>query len=359
MKSVLSVLPFVGFAIAQQGCIQSVVKVTETETYTVTVPAVVETAVGPSTVTIDTTTTITITIVPSQAPYYPLPNGTHHSAHPSTFASVSIIYVSPSPAALVESEAVSVQTSDYVEASAPATIPTSEATAASSTYEAEATALTTEAPVAEEPATSPNDEVTAALTGEATTYSGNIDGGMCSFTGYTIPSGIFGTALSDSNWAGAGSCGACVSVEGPNGNSITAMVVDQCPGCGNNQLDLFPDTYAKLAPTPGIIPVSWSFVPCGITTPIQLKNKEGTSKNWFSMQVRNSNVRVAKLEVSIDGGETWKGTTRQPYNFFENSSGFGMDTVDVKVTSVDGKTVEVKGVSTAPNTVKAAGSNFV
>lgn len=64
----------------------------------------------------------------------------------------------------------------------------------------------------------------AALSGEATFYGGNTKGGMCSFSSYTIPSGIYGTALSDSNWDDSEACGGCVKVTGPNGNSITAMV---------------------------------------------------------------------------------------------------------------------------------------
>ncbi|OAL02519.1 barwin-like endoglucanase [Phaeosphaeriaceae sp. SRC1lsM3a] len=195
--------------------------------------------------------------------------------------------------------------------------------------------------------------------GDATFYGGNTSGGMCSFTGYTIPSGIYGTALSDSNWANAQACGQCVSVTGPSGNKITAMVVDQCPGCGTNHLDLYPDAFAKLAdPSKGIIKVDWDFVPCGITDPIVLKNKSGTSKFWFSMQVMNANVAVEKLEVSTDGGKTWQATTRQPYNFFENSAGFGTDTVDVKVTSSNGKSVVTKGVSIASNSVKTGAGNF-
>jgi expansin (peptidoglycan-binding protein) len=380
MKSILSVLPFVGLAIAQQGCTQEIVKVTETETIYATLPVASAADVGDTTITVDVTTTHTVYVKPTLAPYYPLPNGTHPVAHPSTFATVpSIIYVSPSPIAPVESAAATLQTA-IVFTSEYSALPTSEILAASSTLEAalpasEVLAASSTSEAAIPVATSSNVEVTAALTGEATTYGGNVDGGMCSFTGYTIPSGIFGTALSDSNWAGAAACGACVSVKGPDGDVITAMVrqifltswtqltesqvVDQCPGCGSNHLDLFPDAYAELAPSPGIIPVSWNFVPCGITSPIQLKNKEGTSKFWFSMQVRNANVRVSKLEVSTDSGKTWKATTRQPYNYFENSSGFGTDTVDVKITSIDGKTVTVKSVSIAPNTVKAAGSNFV
>src|ERR1700722_7786261 len=62
------------------------------------------------------------------------------------------------------------------------------------------------------------------LSGEATFYGGNLHGGACSFSTYTLPSGIYGTALSDSNWDNAGNCGACISVTGPAGNSILAMV---------------------------------------------------------------------------------------------------------------------------------------
>jgi expansin (peptidoglycan-binding protein) len=76
------------------------------------------------------------------------------------------------------------------------------------------------------------------------------------------------------------------------------------------------------------------------------------------MQVMNANVGVSKLEVSTDGGSSWKATTRQPYNFFENSAGFGTDSVDVRITSVGGKTVIVKGVSIASNSLKTAGGNF-
>lgn len=64
----------------------------------------------------------------------------------------------------------------------------------------------------------------SALSGQATYYGGNVAGGACSFSTYTLPSGIFGTALSDSNWDTSANCGACVSVTGPSGNSITAMV---------------------------------------------------------------------------------------------------------------------------------------
>jgi expansin len=61
------------------------------------------------------------------------------------------------------------------------------------------------------------------LSGQATFYGGNVQGGACSFSTYTIPSGLYGTALSSSNWDNSGNCGGCVNVN-YGGKSITAMV---------------------------------------------------------------------------------------------------------------------------------------
>lgn len=76
------------------------------------------------------------------------------------------------------------------------------------------------------------------------------------------------------------------------------------------------------------------------------------------MQVVNANKAVTSLEVSTDGGSAWVGTTRQSYNFFQYSSGFGTTTVDVKVTSVDGDVVVVNNVEVASGASTTASSNF-
>lgn len=63
-----------------------------------------------------------------------------------------------------------------------------------------------------------------ASSGTASFYGGNTQGGMCSFSSYTIPSNLDGTALSSAFWEGSEACGACVKVTGPGGENITAMV---------------------------------------------------------------------------------------------------------------------------------------
>ncbi|EAT83200.1 hypothetical protein HBH56_194330 [Parastagonospora nodorum] len=345
-------------AVTSSSCSRRTVTATKVEKVTVTVGA---SNTDPGTIDVTSisykTVKTTVTVRPSGAPpaashassslqWGNYPNATYHasSSARSTF--------------LTSSSAPATPTSDLPSFSVIGqAIPTSEAAPAAAATPKVAAAAPQEAP---ETVPGTSSAAAGSKRGEATFYGGNTAGGMCSFTGYTIPAGLFGTALTDSDWDSGNACGQCVSVTGPDGKTkITAMVVDQCPGCGPHHVDLYPDAFAKLAdPSKGIINVSWDFVPCGITTPIVLKNKSGTSKFWFSIQVMNANVGVSKLEVSTDGGASWKATTRKPYNFFEQPSGFGTDSVDIKITSIDGKTVVVKGVSVTPNALKTAGGNF-
>jgi expansin len=70
--------------------------------------------------------------------------------------------------------------------------------------------------------------------GESSHYGGNLNGGMCSFSTYTLPEGTHGVAFSGQAWEDSGVCGACVEVTGPSGNTIKAMVSTLlcCAGLG-------------------------------------------------------------------------------------------------------------------------------
>lgn len=79
-------------------------------------------------------------------------------------------------------------------------------------------------PAAAVPETAADVSTSAAgsVTGTASFYGGNVAGGACSFSGYTIPSSLFGTAFGGS-WD-ASQCGTCVQVTNKAGKSIKAMV---------------------------------------------------------------------------------------------------------------------------------------
>ncbi|KAH8678219.1 RlpA-like double-psi beta-barrel-protein domain-containing protein-containing protein [Xylariales sp. PMI_506] len=263
------------------------------------------------------------------------------STSTSTPVATSTVVVEPTSTSVVESSSTTVVfTSTSTSTSAPTSTAAASSTASSSSVSAESD--------------------TSAITGTSTFYGGNLNGGTCSFTTLSdLPSGIYGTAYSGEVWDNAAECGACLEVTGPSGNSILVMVVDQCPECDEGHLDLFEDAFEQLGAT-SLGEISTSYVPvaCGITSPFVLHNKSGTSAYWFSMQVVGANEPVASLEVSTDGGSTWQSTTRQSYNFFENASGFGTDTVDVRVTSTTGTSVVVSGVSVASDSTATASANF-
>lgn len=90
-----------------------------------------------------------------------------------------------------------------------------------------------------------------------------------------------------------------------------------------------------------------------------MRNKTGSSKYWFSMQSFNSNQPIQSLEVSTDGGQTWQGTVRQDFNYFQkgDGSGFLADTFSVRVTCTNGKQVTVSGVDASSTSEYTASGN--
>ena len=68
---------------------------------------------------------------------------------------------------------------------------------------------------------------------------------------------------------------------------------------------------------------------------------------------------TADLQVSTDGGSTWQGgLQRQEYNFFEQSSGFGTDSVAVRAVGADGGSAVAKGVAVTGGNVVEANGNY-
>ena len=264
-----SILPIAGLAVAESVCTQKTVTTTAYETVyetakpalvadatasqsgacssrstvytttyekvyvTVTPGAATPDAVEESTTTSTTETYTTVTVRPtggyfgnfstsalfkpeasSNAPLYPT-----MSVAPTTQLDYSSLAYTPVPQSEASKSYEAAQSSQAAQSYEAAAVSTSKSKApATSTYAASS-------PAAPAPTSGAGSK-----RGEATFYGGNTSGGMCSFTGYTIPAGIYGTALSDSNWDTANNCGVCVSVTGPDGNKVTAMVTDQCPG---------------------------------------------------------------------------------------------------------------------------------
>ena len=171
--------------------------------------------------------------------------------------------------------------------------------------------------------------------GEGTYYAATGDG-ACMFG--PSPNDMDVAALNQPDWAGSGYCGACADVTGPKG-SVRIRIVDLCPECQSGDLDFSQQAFAKIAEVAaGRVAITWTFVACDVSGPVNYRYKDGSNQWWTAVQVFNSRLPVTKLEYSSDGS-SWNPTARQDYNYFLAESGFGPNPVQVRITAIDGQTL--------------------
>lgn len=152
-------------------------------------------------------------------------------------------------------------------------------------------------------------------------------------------------------------CGTCLKVEGPKA-TIFVRVVDQCPGCGLAHIDLSASAFAKIAePIQGRVPVTWTPISCSMTTPITYHVKEGSSKFWTAISVRNHKIPITKLEMQKDGA--WVNAPRRDYNYFVIQEGIRTDgPFLVRVTAQSGEVLEDQLPGPQPGKLFTGKANF-
>ncbi len=170
--------------------------------------------------------------------------------------------------------------------------------------------------------------------GIATWYDATGDG-ACSFG---RSSDLQVAAMNAPQFAGSAVCGECIDVKGPRGSTVV-RVVDKCPECGPGHLDLSKEAFSKIAElSQGKVDITWQPVACPVSGNVQYHFKDGSSKWWTAIQVRNHRLPISKLEWSRQG--SWVEISRESYNYFVVSGGVGDGPVKVRVTAVDGQTLE-------------------
>jgi expansin (peptidoglycan-binding protein) len=148
------------------------------------------------------------------------------------------------------------------------------------------------------------------------------------------------TAMNDAEYAKSASCGSCLAVSGPKG-SVTVRIVDRCPGCEKNHIDLSAEAFAKIAePKAGRVPITYQLVSCSVPGNMSYRIKEGSSKFWTALQVRDHKVPIAKVEYKKKGVYTDMG--RVDYNYFIDQKGVGDQPsgIAIRITATDGQVVE-------------------
>lgn len=174
------------------------------------------------------------------------------------------------------------------------------------------------------------------FTGEGTFY-GATGGGNCMFD--PSPGNLMVAAMNARDYAGSAVCGQYVAVTGPKG-SVTVRITDQCPECGKGDLDLSAEAFARIAdPVAGRVPIRWYVVPGDVSGPVSYRYKEGSSRWWVAIQVRNHRLPVTGLEIKPSGSADWISVARTDYNYFVHPREIADGPVQVRVTALGGATL--------------------
>lgn len=172
-------------------------------------------------------------------------------------------------------------------------------------------------------------------TGEATYYDAD-GGGNCSFP--ATPDNLMVAAMNQSDYDNAALCGAFVEISGPDG-VVTVRIVDRCPECPRGNVDLSPQAFAKIAEIKrGRVPITWRVVSPEIGGPIVYHFKDGSSRYWTAVQIRNHRNSIAKFEYRTESGD-FKALDRVEYNYFIESKGMGPGPYTFRVTDIYGHTL--------------------
>jgi expansin len=177
----------------------------------------------------------------------------------------------------------------------------------------------------------PCTEAPSARSGQATHYAA--DGtGACSFDATASP--VLVAALARANWDKARWCGSCAAVTGPMG-TVVVRIVDSCPGCAADSLDLSREAFATIAPlAAGRIAVTWQPVACPVDGPLQYRFKVGSNPQWMAIQLRNHRYPITGVQAKLRD-DSWIDLDRKTYNYFV-ATGLGPGPHELRVSDARG-----------------------
>ncbi|GMG15473.1 unnamed protein product [Phytophthora fragariaefolia] len=199
------------------------------------------------------------------------------------------------------------------------------------------------------------------FTGDGTSYTlGHVSAGNCNFK-FDPGVGEYYAALNSAQWDSTLNCGRCAEVScadsrcSDTSSTVTVYIVDQCPGCGDGDLDLSPTVFKQLTGSdPSRYSIRWKFVDCPVSGNIQYCTKSGSSSSWLAVQPANfangvASVKIANQDVTM---------VDSCYYFLLNGgSNVDMSAVDIELTSISGETVTETLSLTADNCTVGS-SNF-
>ncbi len=167
-------------------------------------------------------------------------------------------------------------------------------------------------------------------TGQATFYTPTNTNGCSIQTAET-----YGVAVPSSFTPGL--CGACIQVDGPNGN-VVARVMGVCPSCSSNDIDMYQAAYSQIGSLQaGVADVTWQKVECPAPQSAIIQLGTGINPWYVALTVEQNRTPVVSVELRSSGSTTWNAMTLASWGQYTFTSSTQLVVpVDVRVTDANG-----------------------
>jgi len=152
-------------------------------------------------------------------------------------------------------------------------------------------------------------------------------------------------------------CDACVKLTADTGKTVVARVITTGVTT-KNSIDLSPAAFEALDSGEYPRSMSWQVVKCPDTGNIYYQFQTEANVWWTSLWVRNPRIPIEKVEVQSSNHSGWFALQRGSDGTYTDASGFGEGQFTIRVTAVDGQTIEDTFQSLEPGALLESSGNF-
>lgn len=203
-------------------------------------------------------------------------------------------------------------------------------------------------------AASEEEKAQALHTGQASFFNGGYTGGCAMLD--PIDQTYYIAALNKEDYDNAALAGAYLEVTGDKGTAYV-LVSDVLYEGQKGDLNISEAAYRKVTDSRAqSANVTWKIAALPTKEPISYKFKEGSSKYWCGIQIRNHRFPVAKVEL-VRGDGTTQEFTRENYNYFI-ATNLGDGPYTFRVTDIYGNVCEDDHINISENQIVKGKTNF-
>jgi expansin (peptidoglycan-binding protein) len=153
-------------------------------------------------------------------------------------------------------------------------------------------------------------------------------------------------------------CDACVKISTDQGKSLIVRIITTGITT-KNSIDLSPEAYNVLNSGEYPRSMSWYVTKCPSNGHnIIYQFKSASNKWWTSFWARNVALPLYKVETKNQNHSDWYQLKRESDGSYVDDKGFGTNVFNIRLTAIDGRTIEDTYQSFSPGGILESSSQF-